>query len=142
MDLLKLKVAKNKELVLLGDYEEAKVYQVLKRGTFKKNFYKSYFVVKKDKKLKRIYSNDKKIQLAKHFSNTLTYIALGLINNVDIINYIGIVNGFYLWEAWVENSLEDDHSIFIFYDYSNYVVVRDRKKIDEIRSFLPKQEEE
>lgn len=136
MEQLKLRIGKDKDLILFGHYKNMKVWQVVQHEKLKRNFWKSYFVIQKNNKKKRVLSTPKKIELAKVFESDITLVALKLVENVDIINYIGIVNGYLLWEAWIEDALDQRDSVFILYNYSSYVVIRDKKIIEEIKAYL------
>ena len=136
MEQLKLRIGKDKDLILFGHYKNAKVWQVVQHEKIKRNFWKSYFVIQKNNKKKRVISTPKKMELAKQFESEITLVALKLAENVDIINYIGILNGYLLWEAWMEDALDQRDSVYILYNYSAYVVIRDKKIIEEIKAYL------
>ena len=137
MDLLKLKIGRRKDLCLLGYYKDDKIWQVLKKSLFKKSFWKSYFIAeRKNGKKQRIFANAKKEELTKAFASTITFIALKLAKNVDVINYVGCFYNYHIWEAWLEDSSESFSSAYIFYNYSNYIVLTDKNQIEEIKAYL------
>ena len=121
----------------MGYYKDDKIWQVLRKHPFKKGYWKSYFVAEKHNgKKRRIYSKKLKETLTKAFASTITFIALKLVDNVDVINYVGSYYNYHIWEAWLEDSRDSFSSVYIFYNYSNYIVLTDENQIEEIKAFL------
>ena len=137
MDLLKLKIGSRKDLCLLGYYKDEKIWQVLRKKLFKKGYWKTYFIAEsKNGKKKRIFSKAKKTELTKAFASTITFIALKLVENVDVINYVGRYYNYHIWEAWLEDSKDSFSSAYVFYNYSSYIVLTDKTQIEALKAYL------
>ena len=136
MELLKLRISKKRELLLLGYYNDYKIWQVIKKRYLRKDIYNSYFLAVKNNKKIHVRRKSSKIAITKYFASTISFIALKLAKNVNIINYIGKFDHYHIWEAWIDDSEEDFSSIFIFFNYDTYMILKDKNKIEDIKAYL------
>lgn len=134
MNILKLKISKNKELVFLGLYEGNKVWQVIKKNKFNKNFWKCYFVLQNGKNCHRIISTKKNDLLTIHFRNILSIIALRLSHSINTLHYVGIFNNYHLWETRNLDNKSMFKPMFVFCNHASYIVIKERNLYNEIKN--------
>ena len=132
---MKLQIKRKETKHLLGKYKSYTVYMVLSKKLFHSDWWISYFLLEKNGKEKRVYSKKNKSLLGDYFQYSISFIALKICKNLDSITFVGMYYNYFIFEAWKEDSFTDEET-YIFYDFINFIIVTDQRKIEAMKAYL------